>query len=134
MTMKDFFAQPTVIFGVHVLLVTGVMLNIFQFYRQYNIQKDFEKQKSVLAFLTQEIKDAESLKDYSSSTLYREKYAKEIGYKTKGEVVIDTSQIEKSEDISSTPSDYKPIKTVQEKKNWEKWWDIFFLPDDTDKS
>jgi hypothetical protein len=134
MTLKTFFAQPISIFVVHVLLVTGVMLNIFQFYRQYNIQKDFDKQKSVLAFLTQEIKDAESLKDYSSSPLYKEKYAKDIGYKTKGETVIDTSQIEKSQDVSSTPSDYKPAKTTQEKKNWEKWWDVFFLPETADKN
>jgi hypothetical protein len=134
MTLKFFFAQPAVIFGVHVLLVTGVILNIFQFYRQYNIQKDFEKQKSVLAFLTQEIKDAESLKDYSSSPLYKEKYAKDIGYKTKGETVIDTSQIEKAQDVSNTPSDYKPVKIEQEKKNWEKWWDIFFLPESVEKT
>jgi ABC-type bacteriocin/lantibiotic exporter with double-glycine peptidase domain len=134
MTLKTFFAQPVVIFGVHVLLVTGVMLNIFQFYRQYTIQKDYEKQKSVLAFLTQEIKDAETQKDYTSSQLYKEKFAKESGYKVKGETVIDTSKIEAANSVSSTPSQYKPSVTIQEKKNWEKWWEMFFLPESVGKN
>ncbi len=125
MTLKDIFANEYVIFTVHVLLVSGVFLNITQLYRQYNIQKEFEKEKTVLSILTQDRKDLEDRKNYFGSPLYKEKYSKEIGYKSKGEQVLDTSQIEKS--TSNEPTNFVPDQTKTYKNNWEKWWDVFFI-------
>jgi hypothetical protein len=125
LTLKDIFANEYVIFMVHVLLVTGVFLNISQLYRQYNIVKEFDKEKTVLSILTQDRKDLEDRKNYFGSELYKEKFGKEVGYKSKGEQVIDTSQIEKS--TSNEPTNYIPDESKVYKSNWEKWWDVFFI-------
>jgi hypothetical protein len=132
MTIKEFFSKEYAIFGIHVLLVTGVMLNIFQFYRQYTIRQQFSKEQGYISVLLQEKRDTEQRKGYISSDLYKEKFAKESNYKTKGEQVIDTSNIE--ENTSSEPSEYKPTEQTTNKKNWEKWWEIFFLPEPIEKS
>jgi hypothetical protein len=126
MTIKDFFSIPSIRFSVHVLIVLGVMLNIYQLYRIDNIQRDLNKEQTVLSLLTQENSDTNNEKDYYGSYLFKEKYAKDYqGYKIRGETVIDTSLVEPDSVANNT--NYKPTNIVKSKSNWEKWWDVFFL-------
>lgn len=127
MTIKDFFSIPSVRFGTHVLLVLGVMINIYQFYRLDKIQKDLQKETSILGLLTQENSDAKNDKDYYGSYLFKETYAKEYdNFKVRGETVIDTSLVEAESDQKN--NNYKPDEVKKSKSNWEKWWELFFLP------
>jgi hypothetical protein len=127
MTIKEFFSIPSVRFGTHVFLVLGVMINVYQFYRIDKIQKDLDKESSVLGLLTQENSDAKNEKDYYGSKLFKETYAKEYdNFKIRGETVVDTSLVEP--DSSKKNNDYKPAEVVKPKANWEKWWETFFLP------
>jgi hypothetical protein len=133
MTIKEFFSIPSVRFGVHVLLVIGIMINIYQLYRIDKIQRDLENEKSVLGLLTQENSDANNEKDYFGSYLFKEKYAKDFqGYKIRGEEVIDTSLAEPDSNLNN--NNYKPAQTTKVKSNWEKWWDVFFLAPINQKS
>ena len=133
MTIKEFFSIPSVRFGVHVLLVLGVMINIYQLYRIDKIQRDLDKEKNVLGLLTQENNDANNEKDYFGSYLFKEKYAKDIeGYKVRGEEVIDTSLSEPDSSVNNI--NYKPAQISKAKTNWEKWWDVFFLAPINQKS
>jgi hypothetical protein len=127
MTIKEFFSIPSVKFGTHVFLVLGVMVNIYQFYRIDKIQKDLQKEQSILGLLTQENSDAKSQKDYYGSNLFKESYAKEYdNFKVRGETVLDTSFIEP--DSKQNNNNYKPAEIKKTKANWEKWWETFFLP------
>jgi hypothetical protein len=126
MTIKAFFSIPSVMFAVHVFLVVGVMANVYQMYRIYNIQKDIDREQGVLGLLTQENNDGKNNKDYFTSSLFKEKYAKDNGYKIRGEQVIDTSLIESEQKDAN--SAYTPEKETQQKPNWQKWYEFFFMP------
>lgn len=126
MTIKEFFSIPSVRFSIHILIVLGIMLNIYQIYRIDKIQQDINREKNVLGILTQENNDAKNDKDYYGSYLFKEKYAKDNeNYKIRGENVIDTSLVEPDSDTNDT--NYKPAEVKKIKSNWEKWWDVFFL-------
>jgi hypothetical protein len=126
MTIRQFFSIPSVRFGVHVLIVVGVLINVYQLYRIDRIQQDLNKEKNILGILTQENNDARNDKDYFGSYLFKEKYAKDYqGFKIRGEDVIDTSLVEP--DSNSSNTNYKPAEVKKTKSNWEKWWDVFFF-------
>jgi hypothetical protein len=133
MTIKEFFSIPSVRFCVHVLIVLGVMINIYQLYRIDRIQQDLNKEKNVLGLLTQENSDSNNDKDYFGSYLFKEKYAKDTqGYKIRGEDVIDTSLVEPTS--NSLDTNYKPSEVKKVKSNFQKWWDVFFLSPISQKS
>lgn len=126
MTIKEFFSIPSVRFSIHILIVLGIMLNIYQIYRIDKIQQDLNREKNVLGILTQENNDAKNEKDYYGSYLFKEKYAKDNeNYKIRGENVIDTSLVEP--DSNTNDTNYRPTEIKKVKTNWEKWWDVFFL-------
>jgi hypothetical protein len=124
MTIKDFFTIPSVRFGVHVLLVTGLMLNVYQFYRISSVQKDIDSGQSLLNQLKDENKDASGTEGYFNSPLYQDKYNKQESYTSNGELVLDTSTAESNN--TTVKSDFQVVQTKTEKKNWEKWNAFFF--------
>ena len=128
MTIKEFFTIPSVRFGVHMILILGVMINVYQLYRLDRIQKDLIKETSILSLLTQENSDNKNEKDYFGSYLFKETYAKEnSNFKVRGETVIDTSLSEPDSNPKQATV-YRPVETKKVKPNWQKWWDMFFLP------
>jgi hypothetical protein len=124
MTLKAFFQIPLVKFIVHVLLVVGVGLNIFHFYRVWDMQQKIEAERRQLSILRQENSDARNQRDYYASDLYKEKFAKEQNFKMRGEEVIDTSVLDSTGETKS--NNYIPKNLNQNKSNVQKWWEYFF--------
>jgi hypothetical protein len=121
MTLKSFFQIPLVKFGVHVILLVGFFLNAFYFYRVWEMQKKIDTEKRTLAIVRQENSDSRNQKDYYTSDLYKEKFAKEENFKKKGEMVVDTSSVELATGGQGN-TNYIPDTNKEEKSNVEKWF------------
>ncbi len=120
MTLQNFFRIPAVKLTVHILIVAGLVTNIWQFYRIWDINKKIESENRQLQILQQQTNDARNQKDYFSSDLYKEKYSKQdLNFKKKGEEVIDTSLLENVNDSSG--NSYIPSASANNNSNVEKW-------------
>lgn len=120
MTLYTFFQIPLVKLGVHILIVAGLTINIWQFYRIWDIDQKIAKESKQLEILSQQTNDARNQKDYFSSDLYKEKYSKQdLNVKKKGEEVIDTSLLENVNDKSG--SLYIPPASSSNNNNVQKW-------------
>ena len=124
MTLQAFFQIPIVKFFTHVFLVVSIVLNIWQIYRYYDMQLKIENQTEVLSILKQENNDARNQRDYFTSDLYKERYAKEQNFRVNGESVISTAVIE----TQSNPQkvNFIPNKRRENQSNAEKWFDYVF--------
>ena len=120
MTLYTFFQIPLVKLGVHILIVAGLTINIWQFYIIWDIDQKIAKESKQLEILSQQTNDARNQKDYFSSDLYKEKYSKQdLNVKKKGEEVIDTSLLENVNDKSG--SLYIPPASSSNNNNVQKW-------------
>lgn len=124
MTLTTFFAIPVVRFGVHAVIIGGFVLSMVQFYALWGMNQRISKQQQMLDILQQENSDARNERDYFTSPLYQEKYAKSENYKLRGEEVIDTSIIEPSSE-SEVGNYISPVVNT-EKNNPTKWVDYIF--------
>lgn len=122
-SLRNFFQIPLVKFGVHLFLMMGIMLNIYNFYNIFRLENVFENEQKSLALITRENTDAKNQRDYFSSDLYKEKYAKEQNFRKKGEEVIDTSILET---VETKNPNYIPEVKTDTSSNIDKWWKCFF--------
>jgi hypothetical protein len=120
MTLRAFFQIPMVKFWVHVFLIVGLAVNAWQLYRTFDMQRKINAESRILAVLQQENNDSRNQRDYYTSDLYKEKYAKLQNFKKNGEQVVDTSVIESAE--ANSTSTYIPEDGNQNQTNVEKWW------------
>ena len=123
MDIQEFFSKPVVVFGVHVFLLLGVFVNIYQLYRLDRIEKEVSTKEFSLDTLRQQNEDSRNQKDYFNSDIFKEKFAKEEGFKKRGEEVIDTTLIESENSESST---YIPQEVETQKTNPILWWEFLF--------
>jgi hypothetical protein len=125
MTLQNFFKIPAVKLAVHILIIAGLVANIWQFYRIWEINQKIESENRQLQILQQQTNDARNQKDYFSSDLYKEKYSKQdLNFKKKGEEVIDTSLLENVNDTSG--STYIPTANLDNNSNVQKWLNYLF--------
>lgn len=124
MNLKTFFQIPLVKFCVHLVIVAGFFVNMTHFYRVWEMERQIAKELRTLEILQQENADSRNQRDYFTSDLYREKYAKEENYKKRGEEVIDTSVLEPS--TASQEANFLPVGQAKPLSNPEKWWLFFF--------
>jgi hypothetical protein len=124
MTLQSFFQIPLVRLGVHLVIVIGFILSIWQFYTAWDMDQRISKEQQILDILIQENSDARNERDYFTSELYQEKYAKQENYKVRGEEVIDTSVIEPSSE--SEVGNYISPVVNEEKSNPVKWLEYLF--------
>jgi hypothetical protein len=115
----NFFHVPLVKFGVHVFLILALWLNVYHFYNLWQVENEITEKDDEI----QRVKEFTSQSGYFESELFREKYIKERNYKKKGEVVLDTSQIDGS-DTRPNPN-YIPAPEVVQESNPSKWMDCF---------
>ena len=124
MSIQQFFRIPMVKLVVHVLIIAGLVANVWQFYRIWDINKKIDIESKQLQILKQQTNDARNQKDYFSSDLYKEKYSKQdLNLKKKGEEAIDTSLLENVNDSSG--NNYVPAPSSTAGSNIEKW--MFYL-------
>lgn len=88
------------------------------------MQKRISKEQQLLDILVQENSDARNERDYFTSELYQEKYAKQENYKVRGEEVIDTSIVEPTS--NSQVGNYIDPVVTREKSNPVKWLEYLF--------
>ncbi len=124
MNLKEFFRLPIVMFMVHVFLLLGIFVNVYQLYRLDDIQREVDKKAFNLDTLRQQNEDSRNNKDYYNSDLFKEKFAKEEDFKKRGEIVIDTSLIEG--EVNNPDSNYIPEEKIVEKSNPLMWWELIF--------
>lgn len=109
--------------------MTGIILNIYNFYSIFRLENAFENEKKSLALITRENTDAKNQRDYFSSDLYKEKYIKEQNFRKKDEEVIDTSILET---IDTKNPNYVPEVKTDTSNNIDKWWKCFFGENNVD--
>jgi hypothetical protein len=119
----NFFHVPLVKFGVHFLLIVALWLNVYHFYNLWRVEEEIAQKDDEI----QRVKEFTSQTGYFESELFREKYIKERNYKKKGEIVLDTSQID-GNDPRSNPN-YIPAPEVIDESNLDKWVDCFLSKD-----
>jgi len=124
MTLKTFFQIPLVRFGVHFVIVAGFLISIWHFYALWEMEKRIDKERTILDILVQENSDARNERDYFTSELYQEKYAKQENFKVRGEEVIDTSVIEPTSE--DEVGNYISPVVSEEKSNPVKWLEYLF--------
>jgi phosphotransferase system glucose/maltose/N-acetylglucosamine-specific IIC component len=115
----NFFHVPLVKFGVHVFLIIAFWLNIYHFYNLWRVEEGITQKDDEI----QRVKEFTSQTGYFESDLFREKYIKERNFKKKGEIVLDTSQIDGT-DTRPNPN-YIPAPEVVQESNLDKWVDCF---------
>jgi hypothetical protein len=124
MTIKTFIRLPYVRLGIHVILLSGIAFNIIQFFRISTLHKSVEKEKLVLQLLEDRNTEANNKKDFYSSKLYEEVFAKEKLYQIRDERMLDTSGVEG--DNETVQAEYIPNEVVQiPEKNYLKWFNYF---------
>jgi len=116
--LKKLFQIPIIRFSLHLMLILGLFVNLFNLYNLYSAQNSLGIEKKNLADLVQSNLDSKNKKDYFNSDLYKEKYSKENNYRSRGEEVIDTSTIETT---TNQPAVYRPDQSKQEQNNIQKW-------------
>jgi cell division protein FtsL len=127
-TLKSFFQVPLVKFTVHLVLVLGLVLNIYNLYSWYRVNSNLNKDLKNLSDLAQLNSESKNEQGYYNTDLYKEKYAKDSGFKNKSEDVIDTSLVETNDNKNP---DFVPKKEVVTVSNIEKWLYCFFGGGDT---
>ncbi|NJS41014.1 hypothetical protein HC766_01320 [Candidatus Gracilibacteria bacterium] len=104
-------------------LLLGVFVNIYQLYRLDRIEKEVSTKEFNLNTLRQQNEDSRNQKDYLNSDIFKEKFAKEEGFKKRGEEVIDTTLIESQDSESSS---YIPVEVESQKTKPILWWEFLF--------
>jgi hypothetical protein len=123
MTINTFVKLPIVRFGIHFIIVVGVLFNCIQLYRISKLKKEVEENKLLYSVIKNENNEGKNRKDYYNSSLYKEIYAKEKQYKVRDEVVLDTQDIEG--DNQNIKEEYIPQTTeVKEYPNYIKWFQV----------
>lgn len=122
-SLSKFFQIPLIKFSVHIVLLAGLFVNIYNIYGNYQLSNKIIKEKTTLQVLTQQNLDSRNEKDYYSSEIYKEKYAKENNFKNRGEQVVDTSDLETSFNRNVS---YTPTISKSEVNNLSKWWKCLF--------
>jgi hypothetical protein len=121
--LVKFFQIPIVKFCIHVFIITGLVINLYNLYNLYTVNISLKKNQAVFESLVQQNTESKNEKDYFNSDIYREKYAKSSGFKTSGEEVIDTSIVET---VELDPISYAIDKNSSNQNNLEKWWSCLF--------
>jgi hypothetical protein len=124
MTLKEFFSTPLFRFLIHFVIIVGFWINIWNVYRIWDMDYQIQNELRILSLLEQQNSDNRNQRDYFTSDLYEEKYAKQENFKLRDEEVIDTSVIEPSNQIES--SSYIGQDAVGTKSNVEKWYEFIF--------
>jgi cell division protein FtsL len=121
--LVKFFQIPLVKLVTHIVLVSGLVINIYNLYSWYRVGSNVEQNQKILSALTQQNSEAKSDLGYYSSSIYKEKYAKSSGYKNQNEDVVDTSLAETNDYKTAS---YTPVKSEKSLSNPEKWFICFF--------
>ncbi len=128
MTVKKFFQIPAVQFVVHIIIISGLIVNIIQFYKIWHEKARIQKTSTELSIINNIAEDLRHPDNYLSSDFYKEKYAKEeMNMRKNGENILDTSQFEGT--TIGQRASYTPLNDGEEKTNIEKWIDCFFGQD-----
>lgn len=124
MTIKTFIRLPAVRLGIHVILLSGIAFNVVQFFRISALNQSVEKEQLVLQLLEDRNTEARNSKDYYSSKIFEEVYAKEKQYQVRDERVLDTAGVEG--DNNTVEAEYIPQEVEKESdKNYLKWFNFF---------
>ena len=123
--VKNFFQIPLVRFGVHVVLLSGLILIVTQYWKNYQEKQEIQR----LLDYNMSLASANSLlkiqKDYFESNIYAEKSAKEAEWKNRGEIVVNTGRIEPAQPEKA--NDYIPDEQkITEDNNPKKWFQFLF--------
>jgi cell division protein FtsL len=121
--LVKFFQIPLVKLVTHVVLVVGLVVNVYNLYSWYRVGSKVDQNQKILSALTQQNSESKSDLGYYSSSIYKEKYAKSSGYKNQNEDVVDTSLAE-TNDFKVV--NYIPTKNQRTTSNPEKWFICFF--------
>jgi len=122
----SFFQKPQFILGFHLVLLIIFGVNLLYVFFNFQAQKKIEFLDRKNQELENQIQDTTERDGLYESDHYQEKFIKDQGYVKKGEVVIDTSEIERSIDNPDQKKDYIPqIKNTTD-NNLQKWANCFF--------
>jgi hypothetical protein len=121
--LKRTFQIPLVRFTVHIVLMVGLFLNIYNIYSWYKVNSGLSAESKAYSDLVQLNSESKNQQGYYNTDIYQEKYAKESGFKNKDEDVIDTSLVETND--SKAPN-YVPQQSIPQLSNAEKWLLCFF--------
>ncbi len=117
--IQNFFNIPYIKLIFNLFIITGLFLNIFYFFDYWYSQRLLTRDQDTLSALTQFNSELKNEQTYFSSEVYKEKYAKELNFKNRGEKIIDTSVIEYLD--SSEKINYTPNTSKKYISNTEKW-------------
>jgi len=120
--LSTFFQIPLVRLAIHVIIIAGFVLNIYQFYRVWEVQVATNQSRTILETWS----DLDTQEAYLQSPLYKEKFSKDKNYSKRGEEVIDTSAVEDGTKPQPNEFIYASSSAVGQKSNVEKWWECFF--------
>lgn len=124
MTLKEFFSTPLFRFLIHFIIIVGFWMNIWNVYRIWDMDYLIQNELRILSLLEQQNSDNRNQRDYFTSDLYEEKYAKQENFKLRDEEVIDTSVLEPSSQDGTSSYIGKDAKS--NKSNIEKWYEYIF--------
>lgn len=124
MKLNTVLELPIIRLGIHIAIVIGFVLIIWQAYANWEMDKNIDREEETLFVLKQANIDGRNTRDYDTSDLNLEKYVKRENYKKRGEEVIDTSVIEPSSD--SEIGNYLNPSASNQKSNTSLWFDYLF--------
>jgi len=125
--MNELLKNPILIAIINSILILGVLFNVYQLYSAKQIENQLKENQQLMATLQERLLDARNSQDYYSSNLFAEKYSRELNLKKRGEVVIDTDPIEKSNENANY--NYIPDENDSKSTNFEIWTSCLFPVD-----
>ncbi len=132
--IKSFLGTSLGLFLVHLFIMFLVILNanyvLLIHEREIGNQSLSNQNIQILAT----IEDYRAGINYRSTDLFRDKNIKNLGFKNKGEVVIDTNFVEPTLTQNFERKNYIPNTESIFENNLQKWYQCLFVPPRTEHS